>query len=228
MPINHHRATGALVLDKVTPVITALFGAFNLDADLPGKGQAYFAQRSESTDPQWMDIHEALSTLARNLGVSSPDDDISIESMIEGLARHFGTDQDAALANLIDQHVFDGPAELEALFLIATRLDDGHGLVAIEVEGCWQSSVPRLFQFGGYGRFISREVEVSTASRDARSIGRDLRDALVADHLDRAAVMIANPALKLLAGVTDECVRRNLYRAVALHLIDASFTANAG
>lgn len=52
MANNYYDATGVLVLERVTPVITTLFGAFNLDADYPGNGQAYIARIAESNDPQ--------------------------------------------------------------------------------------------------------------------------------------------------------------------------------
>ena len=44
MANNYYEATGVLVLDRVTPVIQALFSAFALDESHPGNGQAYIAQ----------------------------------------------------------------------------------------------------------------------------------------------------------------------------------------
>jgi len=38
MSNNYSDATGVLVLDRITPVITALFGGFNLDETYPGDG----------------------------------------------------------------------------------------------------------------------------------------------------------------------------------------------
>ena len=49
MANNYYEATGVLVLDRVTPVIQALFGAFALDESHPGNGQAYIAQIAETT-----------------------------------------------------------------------------------------------------------------------------------------------------------------------------------
>jgi len=51
MANNYYEATGVLVLDRVTPVIQALFGAFALDESHPGNGQAYIAQIAETTNP---------------------------------------------------------------------------------------------------------------------------------------------------------------------------------
>lgn len=58
MANNHYEATGVLVLDRVTPVIRALFGGFQLDADYPGNGDAYIAL--VASNPQ------AGTTSARN------------------------------------------------------------------------------------------------------------------------------------------------------------------
>lgn len=38
MANNYYEATGVLVLDRVTPVIQALFGTFALDESHPGNG----------------------------------------------------------------------------------------------------------------------------------------------------------------------------------------------
>lgn len=51
MANNYYEATGVLVLDRVTPVIQALFGAFALDESHPGNGQAYIAQIAEMLTP---------------------------------------------------------------------------------------------------------------------------------------------------------------------------------
>lgn len=47
MANNYYDATGVLVLNQVTPVISALFGGFKLDASFPSEGQAYIALVAE-------------------------------------------------------------------------------------------------------------------------------------------------------------------------------------
>ena len=75
MANNYYEATGVLVLDRVTPVIQALFGAFALDESHPGNGQAYIAQIAETTNPQWPDVLDGLEDLATQLGIPMPDDE---------------------------------------------------------------------------------------------------------------------------------------------------------
>lgn len=159
MANNYYEATGVLVLDRVTPVIQALFGAFALDESHPGNGQAYIAQIAETTNPQWPDVLDGLEDLATQLGIPMPDDEgLSIPPLLELLAVHFRADEDEELGNLIDRHSFEDTADLDALFLIATRFDDGHHLTAIQFEGCWYCSKPRLFEFGGNGCYLTRGI----------------------------------------------------------------------
>jgi hypothetical protein len=196
MANNYYEATGVLVLDRVTPVIQALFGAFALDESHPGNGQAYIAQIAETTNPQWPDVLDGLEDLATQLGIPMPDDEgLSIPPLLELLAVHFGADEDEELGNLIERHSFEDTADLDALFLIATRFDDGHHLTAIQFEGCWYCSKPRLFEFGGHNGLAQ----------------------LVAD-IEEASALIALETINLLAGVSDEPFRMNLRRRVAERL----------
>ncbi|MBN0091635.1 hypothetical protein JTL65_33545, partial [Pseudomonas aeruginosa] len=72
MANNYYEGTGVLVLDRVTPVIKALFGAFALDENHPGNGQAYIAQIAETNDPRWTDVLDGLENLATQLGIPMP------------------------------------------------------------------------------------------------------------------------------------------------------------
>lgn len=219
MANNYYEGTGVLVLDRVTPVIKALFGAFALDENHPGNGQAYIAQIAETNDPRWTDVLDGLEDLATQLGIPMPDDEeLSIPPLLERLAAHFGADQDWELENLIEHHQFEDSADLEALFLIASCLDDGHHLTAIQFEGCWHCSKPRLFEFGGNGCYLSREVRVISSSSQALQLGDQLRKAIVAADIEEASALIALETINLLAGVSDELFRINLRRRVAERL----------
>lgn len=237
MANNYHDATGVLMLDRVTPVISALFGAFHLDGRYPGNGKAYIARLAEVNDPQWSDVLDDLMALAAQLDLPAPadaegedgedrDTELSMPALIDLIAPHFGADQNQDLANLIEHHPFEGSADLDALFLIATCFDDGHHLVAIQLEGCWRCSRSRLFEFGGHGCFISRELTVSSESTHALQLGEELRTAILAGDLAAASNRIANETLALLAAITDDQVRARLRRAVADRLLtDPSLTA---
>jgi len=227
---NHYDdATGVLHLDRVTPVIDALFGGFKLDASYPGDGKAYIAHMSEESGGSWGDVLEGLTALAAQLGLAAPgaeapdgDEESPITAVLWQLARHFGADENEELAHLIEHYRFEDDADLQALFLIAACFDDGHHLAAIEFEGCWHCSKPRLFEFGGHGCYLSREVEVFRTSSSAREIGQGLREAVAARDDDAAAALIAREARNLLDGIQDEPLRQRVARRVALRLSESS------
>lgn len=222
MANNYYDATGVLVLDQITPVITALFDGLNLDAAYPGNGEAYIALISESNAALWDDIHESLAKLATSLGLPMPDEELPpIEELLELLAKHFGTDQDEALVQMIEEHRFEDTADLDALFLIATRFNDSHNLSEIRFEGSWRCDKPRLFEFGGEGWYLSREFETFSISGQALQLGPEIRRALLADELDKAAALIAREANRLLAGINDAARREQLRNRVAA-LLQAS------
>lgn len=210
MANNYYDATGVLVLDKVTPIITALFGGLKLDASFPGDGQAYIALIAEDNGAHWDDICEDLAALATSLGLSLPEQQPTMDQVLETLSKHFGADQDETLENLIEHHSFEDDPDLDALFLIATRFNDGHGLQAIQFEGCWHCNKPRLFNFGGDGYFISREFEVYGASGQPIQLGKGIREALLVRDLDKATELIARETRRLLNGVKDDAQRQQV------------------
>ena len=219
MANNYYEGTGVLVLDHVTPVIKALFGTFALDESHPGNGQAYIALIAETNDPRWTDVLDGLEELAAQLDIPMPDDEeLSIPPLLERLAAHFGAEQDEELENLIEHHQFEDSADLEALLLIATCFDDGHHLTAIQFEGCWYCSKPRLFEFGGHGCYLSREVQVFRTSSQALQLGDQLRKAIVATDIEEASALIALEAANLLAGINDEHFRLSVRHRVAERL----------
>lgn len=235
MANNYYDATGVLILDRVTPVITALFGGFKLDENYPGNGQAYVARISEDSDPSWDGVLSCLTALAAQLDLPAPDrvdadddsadndgDELSVSVVLDLLAPHFGADQNEELANLIERHDFEGDADLEALFLIAICFNDGHNLAAIQFEGCWHCSKPRLFEFGGDGCYLSREVCVFGNSSDTLELGAQLRKAILAADVEAASALIALETVSLLAGVSDDHFGIALRRRVAERLAQIS------
>jgi hypothetical protein len=223
MANNYYDATGVLVLDRVTPVIKALFGAFKLDETYPGSGKTYIARLSETNYPQWDNVLEGLADLAATNGLDLPDrqDGSPLADLLHVLATHFDADDDEELENLIEHHSFEDEADLEALFLIATRFDDGHHLTAIQFEGCWSCSKPRLFEFGGDSCYLSREISVFGNSHNAIELGARLRQFIVSSDIEAAAVLIAGAATELLSGITDDALRTQLRQRVAERLRQA-------
>lgn len=218
MANNYYDATGVLILEQVTPIITALFEDFNLDPSYPGNGRAYIALISESATPCWEDVIKRFSRMGAELGIlpsETPDETPDTESVLCAWAEYFHADQDEELQNLIEHHGFEDAVDLEALFLLATRFDDGHRLTAIEYEGSWYCSKPRLFEFGGDACFYSREVRLFDSSREAREFGRALHEALTMRKISEASGLV-NQAISRLLGCIQNRHTRETLRQLAI------------
>ncbi len=63
---------------------------------------------------------------------------------------------------------------------------------------------PRLFEFGGNGCYLSREVQVFRTSSQALQLGDQLRKTIVATDIEEASALLALEVVNLLAGINDE------------------------
>ncbi|MBX5462541.1 MAG: hypothetical protein IRZ28_15800 [Steroidobacteraceae bacterium] len=220
MADNYYEATGVLVLDKVTPVIMAMFSSLHLDVAYPGSGEAYIARVAGDGEPQWEDVLRGLLDLATYLRLSLPNNaENSVEHCVRSLASHFGAQSEETLTELIARIDFTAALDLQALFDLAKCLDDGHGLKAIKIEGCWYCSKPRLFEFGGEGIYVSAEVTVRTDSTQAAIFGEALRAAILDGDLERGAACLATEVGHLLDRVSDEAVRSALRQRLGMTLL---------
>ncbi|HJP68008.1 MAG TPA: hypothetical protein VJ846_03815 [Sphingomicrobium sp.] len=224
MANNYCDMTGVLILDKVTPVIRALFSALELKEDYPGNGQAYIACISETTACWWHNVLEGLQELANGIGFSLEDEEggpaATVEDALHVLAKHFNADQNVQLANLIEHRNFEGEADLDSLCVIARAFDDGHGLKAYKTETAWRCSKPRLFEFGGSGAFAGIHVSVSGSSNQIVQFGEALEVTLAAGNTDAAAEQVLAKLGNLLAGIHAENVRADV-RSKLIKLLSA-------
>lgn len=219
MANNYYDATGVLVLGTVTPVITALFGDFDMDPSTPGNGEVYIARISESTEPSWDDITENLEELAESFGFRLQGGIAAeIEPLLAALATHFGVSDDPLIRRLIDEYDFDVQVDMAILYALAQLFDDGHGLAALKMEGCWHSSQPRLFEFGGNGSYYGKHVSMFTSSSDALSMGTALDKALASGDVDAAAKVVQDELEDILSSVNNDAVRQKLRERLAAAL----------
>jgi hypothetical protein len=188
MSTQSYVATGVLVLKKVTPIISALFGGYSLDAEHPLEHGVYMARIGQD-GPTWGEVLDKLTEHARQLALPVPAHDL--RATVSALAEHFGVGGSEELNFTIDSIAdIGGDADIEGLFTIATCFDDGHGLEAIEMGGAWCDTTPRTDQVGGHARYISRAVQIHVSSSRACSLGRELSDALLRDRVSDAAEII--------------------------------------
>ena len=222
MANNYYDMTGVLCLREVTPVIQALFGAFELDAKYPGSGEAYIANLAETTSCSWNTVVENLGEYVKSLGLSvDEDDEETLDLYLKALATHFGIDFDAKVAPVLEDVDTEGyDAEIEKLFELARIFDDGHGLHAIKTESSWHCSKPRLFEFGGSGCFMGTHVIVDRSSDAAVRLGQDLETALVVKNVDEAAAVFLGDVRNTLSGIGD-ATTRDLIRVKLAELLVA-------
>jgi hypothetical protein len=214
----YYDATGVLILDRVTPVITALFGAFHLDASYPGHGLASIARTSGSKDPQWDDVRDGLAHLAAELGLPDRTDDPSIADLLRSLAAHFGVARDEELDLLLRHGDFAGDLDLDVLFRLALRFDDGHRLTVLSFAGCRHCSPPRLFEFGGDACYLSREVCLVGNTLKIGKLGMLLRDAVRKADVEKASSLLMEETVDLLSSLRDGPFHRQVLRRLAERL----------
>ena len=218
MAITYFDLTGVLVLDKVTPVIKAVFGPYELDGKHPGNGEAYIANLAESSNCIWESILDNLGELAGDLGVATIDHDgnevETVSGMLKILAPHFNAVEDADLDRLIEDDCFnlDETADLTSLFVIAKAFDDGHGLKAIKAEGGWHCDRPLLFQFGGCGDYVGVHFSTHIDSHTASSFGEHVEQAIGNGQHDVVAQMIGERIDILLSGIKNSDAREDVRR----------------
>jgi len=181
-------------LDKVTPVIAALFGGYSMDESYPRQGRGFnIARISEENTALLDEVFENLKDFAAGLSISiSERDTENIRTLLKLLSGHFNGSRRRELCNRLEHDDFDDDTDLGTLFIIATRFDDGHRLKAIKLEGAWHCSRPRLFEFGGDGVYLSSSVSVynnsTTRSRSAKIYTRPYAMATwdqAAEHIEK-------------------------------------------
>lgn len=218
MPAQFFAVTGALVLNRVTPVITALFGGFGLNPSSPADIEPRVAR-----PPTWDGILRSLATLAHDLSIRPSEGAFdNIPSVLLLLSAHFKCFNDAALVDLIENHCFEGQADLDTLFVIATRFDDGHGLTAIRLQGGLYCSTRRLFAFSGPATFIYADVFLRSESGDALALGDNFRAGTrdLAHGADRLAHELLALLGDLYTTIPDEVGRQSLRKRIAHMLVD--------
>jgi hypothetical protein len=223
MQTHDYRATGALLLERVTPVIEALFGAFALNALPSENGMVSIARIAKHCDPQWKEIHAYLVRLAARLDVPFHDDvTLSTMSILQALAAHFQVRYDDEWRQRIEHEVFEGPANLDVLFFLASRFNDGHNLFALTLEASWHDEQQKLFQCGGAGFFISQELRLSATSTDILNFGANLCKALQRGNVEECALLVAFETADLLAGIRDHGLRKQVRLRLAEKLLSAT------
>ncbi|QRI92972.1 hypothetical protein JQN63_14270 [Delftia lacustris] len=214
--------SGILILDRVTPVIRALFGAYGLN-EIAQNGEPFKAIISiqDSHAPQWADIRNGLEALSVSLGLVPGAVGAPMVRTIQVLEEHYGTAADRDRHDYFERLSLDKQAKLEVVLHLAHCLDDGHRLQAIAFEEAIRSAKSVAFGFGGAGRYLSREVCHYVDSSHALVIGRLLHRAYAVADTELAADVITHEVDRLLAGVRNRAFRHELRTRVGENLINS-------
>ena len=211
--------TGTIRVEAVTPIIQALFGAYNLDATTPGQGDVYIASGTETANITWDAIRADLHDTAVSLGLDVQESDSeSMPEILGALAEHFHCADDPFLLALMEEDDWEGDSSLSVLFELAKRFNDGHDMQYFKIEGAWTCNRPLLGQFGGYGEFGSEHYAICEDSRSIAELGLEIHKALINGDTDQVASLLFDQVTDLFDGIYDEDTMRNIRQKVAAKL----------
>lgn len=213
MANNYLDGTGTLHLSAVTPVIKAIFGAI-ISEEEAEDGVVCLVQSSESAELSEGQIMSDLADLL-SAKVGEPNIDIEdLEYFLTRLYRAFGKEPNSTCAALTELHG-DSTPDLETLFDLATDLDDGHGLTALDFEFSMNCTKMLHGQFGGYGQFVGRHFTTSSASSQALLLGSEVDALLAKGQTAPAAEAIAKHIRdSLLGGFVDAASREEVLQII--------------
>ena len=235
MANHYYDMTGVLRLKAVTPVIQALFGAFDLDETFPGEeGEAFVANISESTVCSWEAVATYVGNLVRSLCPDASCDELcdicamtDLGCQLAVLAKHFGVAEHheyLAIARTFEADSFDEceDADLEMLFKLACLFNDGHGLSVLKTSGAWHTDRVKSFGFGGDGLFAGLKASGYLSSAKTLSLTESLDTRLHEGKEDDAAELLFKHVETLLNGIHDADQRERVRSRLAAKLNPAS------
>jgi hypothetical protein len=219
MANNYSDSTGILIFGAgggVTPIIATLFAVYEVLPTFP-TDQVMIKAMSESSSTDWGNVTDHLIEYAEELDIALADRDNLAQILIDIGVHHGVTcEKYRVLAAQADRESAGGTgdADLGTLFDLADMLDDGHHLEAIRWEGAWHCDKPRLFEFGGYGRFDSNRVSMNENSSFISGFGENLHQALNARDMEQAAKLVLSRTREVFDAILDEADRAELLRTV--------------
>lgn len=219
MSNNYYDMTGLLKLKQITPIIKALFGSHDVkhEANTDAGVTAYIAETSEDITPNWSAICEALTPIAEALGIPIDGDGESEDDnnkLIQSLLSHYKNEDGKSYDD------GNGP-QLEDLYDLAMAMDDGHGLEAIKIEGCWHGDKARLFEFGGHALYIGKQYEYGMGSERLANFAEVMDQLLTENALVNAGSVLASHVLDLVSGIKDDDKRALLIQSLSEALAPA-------
>ena len=218
MANNFQDGTGLLYLEKRTPIIDALFGAYRLRTYEDRQDVLAFSTEDEESD--WDEVLARLLEVARAIGcVVTDEQSEDVGSVVAALGKFMGrkfTSVHGAILHdtILAREPYDDSPCLESLFALAHYLDDGHGLKAVEEEIAYTSDKMRVGNFGGSFGYTSIAYQLSIGTQTACVRSRQVAAAISTDDDDAVAHAVLPFALDGL-NFTDPAMRRRIKLKVA-------------
>jgi hypothetical protein len=226
MSNTYSDATGVLTFadgHAPTRMIRALFGSLGLEhphADA-GPNGAYIGSLGAEGNTSWETVAGALFDAAEEMQlVGEDEDDLPLSEVVARIATSLGVEVPTVAS--LDEVDFDEDADIETLFELALRLDDGHGLKAITWEGAHHSDRMLISGFGGFGFHGSRHVRVWNNSQRPLVMGEELDAAIATQDFEKAAGVIETEITRLLDSVVDDAARNDVRSALIARLGNAA------
>lgn len=218
MANNFQDGTGLLYLEKRTPIIDALFGAYKLRTYEDRQDVLAFSTEDEESD--WDDVLARLIELAGNIGcVLTDEQSEDIGSVVAALGKFKGsvfTKVHGAILHdmILAREPYDDSPCLESLFALAHYLDDGHGLKAVEEETAYTCDKMRVGSFGGSFNYTSIAYQLCIGTQTACMRSRQVAEAISKGDEDALASAVLPFALDGLH-FTDPEMRQRIKLKVA-------------
>lgn len=156
------------------------------------------------------------------MGIATNDDDDEddIKYWLVALANKSGVEFTPEFIDFIENEGFDCDPDLKTLFDLSQWFNDGHNLKAIAMEAAYTCSKPRLFEFGGRGQFIGKQLCFVTTSAKAIGLGEQINDALSIGDIAKAGELMGAEAMDMLNSVLEYACRDEIAKIMAQHLLD--------
>ncbi|MDP2759891.1 MAG: hypothetical protein Q8O64_05725 [Sideroxyarcus sp.] len=199
--------TGLIRLKKITPVIKAIFGAFEVrDYE---DGLAFIQQESESShSTSYGGICEQIGNVDRDDILSSEE----VQDVILGFAESFG--KRAEVEVLIKDCTFafdpEEDANLVFLFDLAQILDDDHGMTEISFSAGWHGDRMRLGYFGGFGEVINKDFKCASGSGSAEHLAERMTPAIQRGDVAEIAGILRKRVGVMIDGIADPALREKV------------------
>lgn len=206
--------TGVLFLEKVTPIIKALFVGYEVADEFYGDDKCYIAMTQYGGDSSWDTVIEELVKLAQSKGMEHGCIDSGVE-IFTFLAKGFGVENDERFRKILANESFTEETSIDVLYELAVLFDDGHKLSGYLTESGWHSTRASLFGFGGIGIFQGKHYGCTFSSSNAGNFGQEINKNLSNGNLDAAAEHLQTEVQKLLDGVVCENQRTVLKLALS-------------